>query len=56
MVAVYRRGPADLDEAPQVYRKLDSVLTVQPGIKVLETLTPLIVCMAPSRTVDPFKD
>lgn len=46
----------DLDEAPQVYRKLDTVLSAQPGIEVLETLTPLIVCMAPARTVDPFKD
>lgn len=52
---VVLRG-GDLDEAPQVYRKLDSVLGVQPGIEILETLTPLIVCMAPSRTVDPFKD
>jgi len=40
----------DLDEAPQVYRKLDDVLNAQPGIEILHTLTPLIVCMAPSRT------
>jgi tRNA-splicing ligase RtcB len=47
----------DLDEAPQVYRKLDDVLTAQGGtIEVLHTLTPLIVCMAPSRTMDPYKD
>ncbi|MDX1495455.1 MAG: RtcB family protein, partial [Longimicrobiales bacterium] len=46
----------DLDEAPQVYRKLETVLAAQPGIEILETLTPLIVCMAPARTVDPFKD
>lgn len=42
----------DLDEAPQVYRKLDDVLNAQPGIEILHTLTPLIVCMAPSRTRD----
>jgi tRNA-splicing ligase RtcB len=47
--AIVLRG-GDLDEAPQVYRKLDDVLDVQPGIEVLHTLTPLIVCMAPSRT------
>ena len=46
---VVLRG-GDLDEAPQVYRKLDDVLNAQPGIEVLHTLTPLIVCMAPSRT------
>lgn len=51
---VVLRG-GDLDEAPQVYRKLDSVLGVQPGIEILETLTPLIVCMAPSRTADPSR-
>jgi tRNA-splicing ligase RtcB len=52
---VVLRG-GDLDEAPQVYRKLDSVLSAQPGIEVVERLTPLIVCMAPPRTVDPFED
>jgi tRNA-splicing ligase RtcB len=43
----------DLDEAPQVYRKLSTVLAQQPGIEILRTLIPLVVCMAPSRTVDP---
>jgi tRNA-splicing ligase RtcB len=53
---VVLRG-GDLDEAPQVYRKLRRVLEAQgPTIEVLHTLTPLIVCMAPSRTVDPYKD
>jgi tRNA-splicing ligase RtcB len=52
---VVLRG-GDVDEAPQVYRKLNSVLSVQPGIEVLETLSPLVVCMAPPRTVDPFRD
>ena len=46
----------DLDEAPQVYRQLSTVLAAQPGIEIVRTLTPLIVCMAPSRTVDPYKD
>lgn len=41
----------DLDEAPQVYRKLDDVLAAQGDtIEVLHTLTPVIVCMAPTRT------
>jgi tRNA-splicing ligase RtcB len=53
---VVLRG-GDLDEAPQVYRKLRRVLEAQgPTIEVLHTLTPLIVCMAPSRTVDPYRD
>lgn len=38
----------DLDEAPQVYRKLDDVIAAQgPTVEVLHELTPLIVCMAP---------
>ncbi len=53
---VVLRG-GDLDEAPQVYRKLDDVLTAQGAtIEVLHTLTPLIVCMAPARTRDPYRD
>jgi len=52
---VVLRG-GDLDEAPQVYRKLSSVLAAQPGIEILHTLTPHIVCMAPSRTRDPYRD
>lgn len=53
---VVLRG-GDLDEAPQVYRKLDDVLAAQGAtVEVLHTLTPLIVCMAPSRTRDPYKD
>ena len=47
----------DVDEAPQVYRKLDEVLAAQgDSIEVVHTLTPLIVCMAPSRTRDPYRD
>ena len=53
---VVLRG-GDLDEAPQVYRKLGAVLAAQgPTVEVLHTLTPLIVCMAPTRTRDPYKD
>ncbi|NNF14567.1 MAG: RtcB family protein [Gemmatimonadetes bacterium] len=50
---VVLRG-GDLDEAPQVYRRLDDVLAAQgDSIEVVHELTPLIVCMAPSRTRDP---
>jgi tRNA-splicing ligase RtcB len=53
---VVLRG-GDLDEAPQVYRKLDDVLTAQGAtVEVLHALTPMIVCMAPSRTRDPYRD
>jgi tRNA-splicing ligase RtcB len=53
---VVLRG-GDLDEAPQVYRRLEGVLAAQGDtIEVLHTLTPLIVCMAPARTVDPYRD
>lgn len=48
-VGIEVRG-GDLDEAPQVYRKLRHVLAVQPSIEVLHELQPLIVCMAPPRT------
>lgn len=45
------------DEAPQVYKKLPEVLKAHEGtIKILHTLTPLIVCMAGEDTFDPFKD
>jgi tRNA-splicing ligase RtcB len=47
----------DLDEAPQVYRKLGEVLRAQGStVRVLHTLTPRIVCMAPARTRDPYRD
>ncbi len=53
---VVLRG-GDLDEAPQVYRKLDDVLAAQgDSIEVVHELTPLIVCMAPPRTRDPYRD
>lgn len=53
---VVLRG-ADLDEAPQAYRRLDDVLAAQgPTIEVLHRLRPLIVCMAPGNTHDPYRD
>lgn len=53
---VVLRG-GDLDEAPQAYRRLSDVLEAQGGtIEVLHTLRPLIVCMAPGDTVDPYRD
>ena len=45
------------DEAPQVYKKLPEVLEYhKETIKILHTLTPLIVCMAGGDEFDPFKD
>ena len=53
---VVLRG-GDLDEAPQVYRKLDDVLSAQGDtVRVLHRLRPRVVCMAPPRTFDPYKD
>jgi tRNA-splicing ligase RtcB len=53
---VVLRG-GDLDEAPQAYRRLDDVLAAQKGtVEVLHRLEPLVVCMAPPRTVDPYGD
>lgn len=46
-----------LDEAPQAYRRLPDVLKAQGDtIKVLHTLTPLIVVMAGENEYDPYKD
>lgn len=53
---VVLRG-GDLDEAPQAYRRLTDVLQAQGGtVDVLHRLDPLIVCMAPPRTFDPYRD
>lgn len=53
---VVLRG-GDLDEAPQVYRRLERVLGAQgETIRVLHRLVPRIVCMAPARTRDPYRD
>lgn len=48
---------ADLDEAPQAYRRLHEVLAHHAGtIEVLHTLSPIGVAMAPSHVKDPYKD
>ena len=46
-----------LDESPHAYRRLPEVLSAQEGtVEVLHTLEPLIVVMAGSNEVDPYKD
>ncbi len=53
---VVLRG-GDLDEAPQVYRRLDDVLAAQGAtVEVVHRLRPLIVCMASGDTYDPYMD
>lgn len=48
---------AGADEAPPVYRPLQSVLDAHAGtINILHTLTPKIVVMAGSNEYDPYKD
>jgi len=48
---------ADVDEAPQAYKRIEEVLRAHDGtIKILHTLKPIGVCMADDRTVDPYKD
>jgi tRNA-splicing ligase RtcB len=55
-VGIQLRG-AGRDESPHVYRRLPEVLEAQgDSIKVLHTLTPLIVCMAGPEIRDPYKD
>lgn len=55
-MGVILRG-GGLDEAPQAYRRLPDVLAAQGDtIRVLHTLTPLIVCMAGASEYDPYKD
>jgi tRNA-splicing ligase RtcB (3'-phosphate/5'-hydroxy nucleic acid ligase) len=53
---VVLRG-GDLDEAPQVYRRLPDVLAAHAGtIRILHTLRPIGVVMAGRDIVDPYKD
>lgn len=48
---------AGADEAPQCYKKLESVLSAQgETIKVIHRLKPLGVAMAGSDVIDPYKD
>lgn len=47
----------DVDEAPQAYRRLPDVLGAQgETIRVLHTLTPIVVVMAGHDVRDPYKD
>jgi tRNA-splicing ligase RtcB len=46
-----------LDEAPHAYRRLPEVISAQgETVKVLHTLTPVIVVMAGENEYDPYKD
>ena len=46
-----------LDESPHAYRRLPDVLAAQGDtVKVLHTLTPVIVVMAGEKEFDPYKD
>ena len=46
-----------VDEAPQAYKRLDDVLGYHgDSIRVVNTLMPIGVAMAPSGTKDPYKD
>lgn len=46
-----------LDESPHAYRRLPDVLKAQgPTVRVLHTLTPLIVVMAGADEFDPYRD
>ena len=55
-IGVIVRG-GDVDEAPQAYRRLPDVLAAQGDtVRVLHTLTPMIVAMAGHDVRDPYKD
>ena len=46
-----------LDESPHAYRRLPEVIEAQGDtVEVLNTLRPLIVCMAGANEFDPYKD
>jgi tRNA-splicing ligase RtcB len=46
-----------LDESPHVYRRLPDVLAAQGNtVRVIHTLTPLIVAMAGENEFDPYRD
>lgn len=48
---------ADLDEAPQAYRRLDEVLAYhEDTIEIVRTLRPIGVAMAGKDIIDPYKD
>jgi tRNA-splicing ligase RtcB len=55
-MGVILRG-GGLDEAPHAYRRLPDVLAAQGDtVRVLHTLTPLVVVMAGENEFDPYKD
>jgi tRNA-splicing ligase RtcB len=55
MGVVLRGG--GLDESPHAYRRLPDVLEAQGDtVRVLHTLTPLVVVMAGANELDPYKD
>jgi len=48
---------ANAEEAPGAYKRLDEVLAAHAGtVRILHTLMPLGVAMAPGDTRDPYKD
>lgn len=48
---------ADLDEAPQAYRRLDEVLAAHAGtVEIMHVLAPRGVIMAGANEFDPYKD
>jgi tRNA-splicing ligase RtcB len=48
---------ANAEEAPGAYKDLNQVLTHHEGtVRILHTLTPIGVAMAPGDVVDPYKD
>lgn len=48
---------AGLDEAPQCYKRIEDVLKAHENtIRILHTLYPIGVCMAPDKEFDPYKD
>ncbi len=53
---VVLRG-ADVDEAPQAYKRIEHVLKAhQDTVRILHILKPIGVCMADDRIHDPYKD
>lgn len=47
---------AGADEAPEVYKSLDAVITAHRNIEIVHRLEPLGVVMAGADIVDPYKD
>ncbi len=55
-VGVELRG-SGLDESPYAYKRIEQVLDAHKNtVKVLHTLKPIGVCMAPEREFDPYRD